>query len=97
MPQKARASSRRQYEEIQKVLEEDQRVTLTQMEMEERAAVLALDDLEETSCALSQEIEVDLSRISSELARTEEGGEEERREEEGGGEGQTDSMVTRPF
>ncbi|XP_046885422.1 E3 ubiquitin-protein ligase TRIM39-like [Hypomesus transpacificus] len=76
-----RASIRRQYEEIQKVLEEDQRVTLTQMEMEERAAVLALDDLEETSCALIQEIEVDLSRISSELARTEEGGEEERREE----------------
>ncbi|XP_071778703.2 putative E3 ubiquitin-protein ligase TRIML1 [Centroberyx gerrardi] len=62
-----RESIIRTYEEIQKVLEEDLRITLAYLEMEERAAVSALDGLMEKNCSLIQEIEQDLARLSVEL------------------------------
>ncbi|KAM3863015.1 putative E3 ubiquitin-protein ligase TRIML1 [Diretmus argenteus] len=62
-----RESIIRKYEEIQKILEEDRRVTLSYLEMEERAAVSALDELMEKNCSLIQEIEQDLARLSVEL------------------------------
>ncbi|KAM4729990.1 putative E3 ubiquitin-protein ligase TRIML1 [Anableps anableps] len=52
------------YQEIQAVLEEDLRLTLSHLEMEERAAVSALDGLMERNCALIQEIEQDLARLA---------------------------------
>lgn len=52
------------YQEIQTVLEEDLRLTLSHLEMEERAAVSALDGLMERNCALIQGIEQDLARLS---------------------------------
>ncbi|PWA25986.1 hypothetical protein CCH79_00001429, partial [Gambusia affinis] len=52
------------YQEIHMVLEEDLRLTLSHLEMEERAAISALDGLMERNCALIQEIEQDLARLS---------------------------------
>ncbi|KAK5611484.1 hypothetical protein CRENBAI_016055 [Crenichthys baileyi] len=59
----------RKYQEIQTVLEEDLRITLSHLEMEERAAVSALDGLMERNCALVQELEQDLARLSLALER----------------------------
>ncbi|KAL0964181.1 hypothetical protein UPYG_G00320350 [Umbra pygmaea] len=64
-----RESIRKKYEEIQKVLDEDLKVTLTQLEMEEKAAVTALEDLMEKNCTVIQEIEQDLARLAAELAQ----------------------------
>lgn len=58
------------YQEIQSVLEEDLRLTLSHLEMEERAAVSALDGLMEKNCALIQDIEQDLSRFSLALEQS---------------------------
>lgn len=54
----------RTYQEIQSVLDADLRTTLSHLEMEERAAVAALDGLMETNCTLIQDIEQDLARLS---------------------------------
>ncbi|XP_076021921.1 putative E3 ubiquitin-protein ligase TRIML1 [Genypterus blacodes] len=54
----------RKYEEIQAVLLEDMRITLSHLEMEERAAVTALDGLMDRNCSLIQEIEQDLARLT---------------------------------
>ncbi|XP_078017047.1 putative E3 ubiquitin-protein ligase TRIML1, partial [Epinephelus lanceolatus] len=54
----------RKYQEIQAVLDEDLRITLSHLEMEERAAVSALDGLMERNCSLIQEIEQDLARLT---------------------------------
>uniref|UniRef100_A0A8C5HA22 Probable E3 ubiquitin-protein ligase TRIML1 n=2 Tax=Gouania willdenowi TaxID=441366 RepID=A0A8C5HA22_GOUWI len=51
------------YQEIQKVLDEDLKLTLSHLEMEERAAVTALDLLMERNHSLIQEIEQDLARL----------------------------------
>lgn len=59
-----RESIIRKYQEIHTVLEEDLRITLSHLEMEERAAVSALDGLMEKSCALIQEIEQDMARLT---------------------------------
>ncbi|CAB1312368.1 unnamed protein product [Coregonus sp. 'balchen'] len=64
-----RESIRKKYEDIQRVLNEDLRMTLTQLEMEERAAVTALEDLMEKNCIIIQEIEQDLARLTAELAQ----------------------------
>lgn len=54
----------RKYREIQAALDEDLRITLSHLEMEERAAVSALDGLMERNCSLIQEIEQDLARLT---------------------------------
>lgn len=51
----------KKYEEMRRVLEEDCRITLSLLEMEEAAAVQALDNLIETNCVLLREIEVQLN------------------------------------
>lgn len=51
----------KKYEEMRRVLEEDCRITLSLLEMEETAAVQALDNLIETNCLLLREIEVQLN------------------------------------
>lgn len=60
----------RKYQEIQAVLDEDLRTTLSHLEMEERAAVSALDGLMERNCSLIQEIEQDLARLTVTLEQT---------------------------
>nr|XP_046224031.1 probable E3 ubiquitin-protein ligase TRIML1 [Oncorhynchus gorbuscha] len=62
-------SIKKKYEDIQRVLNEDLRITLTQLEMEERAAVTALEDLMENNCIIIQEIEQDLAKLTTELAQ----------------------------
>ncbi|KAF7669064.1 hypothetical protein LDENG_00245380 [Lucifuga dentata] len=62
-----RQSIVRKYEEIQAVLQEDLRITLTHLEMEERAAISALDGLMDRNCSLIQEIEQDLARLTMAL------------------------------
>lgn len=52
------------YQEIQAVLDEDLKVTLSHLEMEERAAVSALDAMMEKNISLMREIEQDLIRLS---------------------------------
>lgn len=64
-----RESIRKKYEDIQRVLDEDLGMTLTHLEMEERAAVTALEDLMEKNCNILQEIEQDLARLTAELAQ----------------------------
>ncbi|XP_067465737.1 probable E3 ubiquitin-protein ligase TRIML1 [Thunnus thynnus] len=59
-----RESIIRKYQEIQTILDEDLRMTLSYLEMEERAAVSALDGLMEKNCSLIQEIEQDLARLT---------------------------------
>ncbi|KAK2922089.1 probable E3 ubiquitin-protein ligase TRIML1 [Channa argus] len=66
-----RESIIQKYQEIQAVLDEDLRTTLSHLEMEERAAVSALDGLMERSCCLIQEIEQDLSRLTVAQDQTE--------------------------
>ncbi|XP_070697710.1 probable E3 ubiquitin-protein ligase TRIML1 [Pempheris klunzingeri] len=58
------------YQEIQAALDEDLRITLSHLEMEERAAVSALDGLMERNCSLIQEIEQDLARLTVALDQT---------------------------
>lgn len=65
-----RKSIIRKYQEIQAVLDEDLRITLSHLEMEERAAVSALDELMERNCSLIQEIEQDLARLTLALDQT---------------------------
>ncbi|XP_060896974.1 probable E3 ubiquitin-protein ligase TRIML1 [Labrus mixtus] len=65
-----RESIVQKYQEIQAVLEQDLRLTLTHLEMEERAVVSALDALMEKNCSLIQEIEQDLARLSVVLDQT---------------------------
>ncbi len=65
-----RESIIRKYQEIQAVLDEDLRITLAHLEMEERAAVSALDGLMESNCSLIQEIEQDLARLTVALEQT---------------------------
>ncbi|XP_029377644.1 probable E3 ubiquitin-protein ligase TRIML1 [Echeneis naucrates] len=60
----------RKYQEIQAALDEDLRITLSHLEMEERAAVAALDGLMERNCSLIQEIEQDLARLGVALDQT---------------------------
>ncbi|XP_042342096.1 probable E3 ubiquitin-protein ligase TRIML1 [Plectropomus leopardus] len=60
----------RKYQEIQAVLDEDLRITLSHLEMEERAAVCALDGLMERNCSLIQEIEQDLARLTVAMEQT---------------------------
>ncbi|XP_055083466.1 probable E3 ubiquitin-protein ligase TRIML1 [Periophthalmus magnuspinnatus] len=52
------------YQEMRDVLDEDLRTTLSHLEMEERAAVSALDGFMETNCSLIQEIEQELDRLT---------------------------------
>lgn len=61
----------RKYEELRKVLEEDLRLTLAFLDVEERAAACALDGLMESNCTLIQEIEQELARITGEMAQEE--------------------------
>ncbi|XP_039995687.1 probable E3 ubiquitin-protein ligase TRIML1 [Xiphias gladius] len=65
-----RESIIRKYQEIQAVLDEDLRITLSHLEMEERAAASALDGLMERNCSLIQEIEQDLARLTVALDQT---------------------------
>ncbi|XP_068424534.1 E3 ubiquitin-protein ligase TRIM58-like isoform X3 [Clinocottus analis] len=60
----------RKYQEIQAVLDEDLRRTLSHLEVEERAAFSALDGLMEKNCSLIQEIEQDLARLTVALDQT---------------------------
>ncbi|KAM9804238.1 zinc-binding protein A33-like [Neosynchiropus ocellatus] len=52
------------YQEIQAVLDEDLRITLSHLDMEELAAVSALDVLMERNSSLIQDIEQDLARVT---------------------------------
>ncbi|XP_070834164.1 probable E3 ubiquitin-protein ligase TRIML1 [Chaetodon trifascialis] len=65
-----RESIIRKYQEIQAILDEDLRITLSHLEMEERAAISALDGLMEKNCSLIQEIEQDLARLTVTLDQT---------------------------
>lgn len=65
-----RQSIIQKYQEIQAALDEDLRITLSHLEMEERAAVSALDMLMERNCSLIQEIEQDLARLAVVLNQT---------------------------
>lgn len=65
-----RESIIQKYQEIQAVLGEDLRRTLSHLEMEERAAVSALDGLMEKNCSLIQEIEQDLARLTMSMDET---------------------------
>lgn len=58
------------YQEMQAVLDEDLRTTLSHLEMEENAAVSALETLMEKNCSLIQEIEQDLARLTAALNQT---------------------------
>lgn len=58
------------YQEMQAVLDEDLRTTLSHLEMEENAAVSALETLMEKNCSLIQEIEQDLARLTEALNQT---------------------------
>lgn len=58
------------YQEMQAVLDEDLRATLSHLEMEENAAVSALETLMEKNCSLVQEIEQDLGRLTEALNQT---------------------------
>lgn len=51
----------KKYEEMRRVLEEDCRITLSLLEVEEMAAVRALDNLIEANCILLRDIEVQLN------------------------------------
>uniref|UniRef100_A0AAV2JNZ3 B30.2/SPRY domain-containing protein n=1 Tax=Knipowitschia caucasica TaxID=637954 RepID=A0AAV2JNZ3_KNICA len=68
MPQKRSSSIREsiilKYQEIRDALDEDLRTTLCHLEMEERAAVSALDGFMEKNCSLIQEIEQELDRLA---------------------------------
>lgn len=77
-----RESIIRKYQEIQTILDEDLRMTLSYLEMEERAAVSALDGLMEKNCSLIQEIEQDLARLTVAMDQADT---------------QTDTMVTGAF
>lgn len=59
-----RRSVIQKYQEIQAVLDEDLKITLSHLEMEEQAAISALDTLMERNCSLIQEIEQDLARLT---------------------------------
>ncbi|XP_026165569.1 probable E3 ubiquitin-protein ligase TRIML1 [Mastacembelus armatus] len=65
-----RESIIQKYQEIQAILDEDLRITLSHLEMEERAAVSALDGLMERNCSLIQEIEQDLARLTVAMEQT---------------------------
>lgn len=65
-----RQSIIQKYQEIQAALDEDLRITLSHLELEERAAVSALDMLMERNCSLIQEIEQDLARLAVALNQT---------------------------
>lgn len=65
-----RQSIIQKYQEIQAALDEDLRITLSHLEVEERAAVSALDMLMERNCSLIQEIEQDLARLAVALNQT---------------------------
>lgn len=65
-----RQSIIQKYQEIQAVLDEDLKVTLSHLEMEERASVSALDSLMERNCSLIQEIEQDVARLAVALNQT---------------------------
>ncbi|KAL7889307.1 hypothetical protein AOLI_G00015650 [Acnodon oligacanthus] len=56
-----RENIERKYEEMKRVLEEDCRITLSLLEMEEKATVQALDDFTERNGAVLSEIEFRLS------------------------------------
>ncbi|XP_078129856.1 putative E3 ubiquitin-protein ligase TRIML1 [Sander vitreus] len=58
------------YLEIRAILDEDLRITLSHLEMEERAAVSALDGLIERNCSLIQQIEQDLARLTVAMDQT---------------------------
>lgn len=60
----------RKYLEIRAILDEDLRITLSHLEMEERAAVSALDGLMERNCSLIQQIEQDLARLTVAMDQT---------------------------
>lgn len=59
-----RRSVIQKYQEIQAVLDEDLKITLSHLEMEEQAAISALGTLMERNCSLIQEIEQDLARLT---------------------------------
>ncbi|XP_047459072.1 E3 ubiquitin-protein ligase TRIM39 [Mugil cephalus] len=65
-----RESIIQKYQEIKTVLDEDLRITLSHLEMEERAAISALDGLMERNCSLIQDIEQDLARLTLSLEQT---------------------------
>ncbi|KAI4889255.1 hypothetical protein NFI96_009414 [Prochilodus magdalenae] len=56
-----RENIQRKYDEMKRVLEEDCRITLSLLEMEETAAVHALDDFIERDCAALSEVEFQLT------------------------------------
>lgn len=65
-----RRSIIQKYQEIQAVLDEDLKITLSHLEMEEQAAISALDTMMERNCSLMQEIEQDLARLTVALNQT---------------------------
>lgn len=65
-----RQSIVQKYEEMHAVLDEDLGITLSHLEMEEKAAAFALETLMERNCCLIQEIEQDLSTLDEALDQT---------------------------
>lgn len=67
---KIRESIVEKYEEMHAVLDEDLGITLSHLEMEEKAAAFALETLMEKNGSLIQEIEQDLSTLDEALEQT---------------------------
>lgn len=67
---KIRQSIVEKYEEMHAVLDEDLGITLSHLEMEEKAAAFALETLMEKNGSLIQEIEQDLSTLDEALEQT---------------------------
>lgn len=65
-----RQSIVQRYEEMHAVLNEDLRITLSHLDMEEKAAASALETLMERNGSLIQEIEQDLSTLDEALDQT---------------------------
>ncbi|XP_068184156.1 probable E3 ubiquitin-protein ligase TRIML1 [Antennarius striatus] len=65
-----RKSIIQKYQEIQAILDEDLRTTLSHLEMEERAAVSTLDGLMERNCSLIQELDQNLAQLTVALNQT---------------------------
>ncbi|XP_068597671.1 probable E3 ubiquitin-protein ligase TRIML1 [Brachionichthys hirsutus] len=65
-----RESIIQKYQQIQALLDEDLSITLSHLEMEERAAVSTLDGLMESSCSLIRELEQNLVQLTVALNQT---------------------------
>lgn len=60
---------KKKYEDMKRVLDEDLRITLTQLEMEAEATERVIEDQVERCYALTQDIDRELSELSARLEK----------------------------